>query len=160
MSTTALALPRPPAGRRAGLVGLAILLPIVLVTTLWPTHFLLRAKPAVVDALGRLHDRGALEWLTWVRLEVLANVAMLVPVALLLTLVLGARRWWIAALAGAAFSVAVELVQWTMPHRVASLLDIVANTAGAVVGALLGATIAALLGARRRRASVGSLAAR
>ncbi|WAC66510.1 VanZ family protein [Agrococcus sp. SL85] len=136
--------------RRPALAALAILVPVALLVTLWPTHALLRLKPVTVRGLTWLHDRGVVEWLTWVRLEVLANVAMLVPVAAALALALGARRWpWVLGACVAA-SVGVELVQLQMPGRVASPLDVVANAAGAALGCALGVALERVAVAARR----------
>ena len=145
--------------RRLGIAGLALVTPVVLVVTLWPTHFLLRAKPRVTRGIEWLHARDLFDWLTWTRLEVLANVAMFVPVALLVTFVLGARRWWVTVIACAALSVAVELVQALMPGRVAAALDIVANSLGALLGALLAVAIEALVRRSRRRTRAGRFVA-
>ena len=138
--------------RRVGTVGLLLAVPIVLVITLWPNHLFMRAKPRVVQGLEWLHAQQLFEWLYWTRLEVLANIAMLVPVALLLTFALGARRWWVAVAMCVAASVGVELVQSVMPGRVSSVLDIVANGLGAVIGALVAVGIEAIV-VRGRRAS-------
>ena len=138
--------------RRVGALGLLLAVPVVLLMTLWPTHFLLRAKPRVVRGIEWLHAREMLEWLYWTRLEVLANVAMLVPVALLLTFVLGARRWWLAVTLCVALSFGVELTQHFMPGRVATVQDIVANGAGALIGALLAVVVEAVARSARRRA--------
>lgn len=67
---------------------------------------------------------------------VLLNVVLFVPVGALLVVVLG-RRWWWATLAAAALSGAIELVQLVFLAREASWGDVVANTAGALVGALV-----------------------
>ena len=148
---------RPPASRQRaaplrglGIAGLALIIPAVLVVTLWPTHFLLRAKPRVTRGIEWLHARDLFDWLTWTRLEVLANVGMFVPVALLVTFVLGARRWWATVIACAALSVSVELVQALMPGRVAAVLDVIANSLGALLGALLAVAIEAIVRRRRR----------
>lgn len=155
---------RPPTSRdraaplrRLGIAGLALIIPVVLLVTLWPAHFLLRAKPRVTRGIEWLHARDLFDWLTWTRLEVLANVGMFVPVALLVTFVLGARRWWVTVAACTALSVAVELVQAFMPGRVAAVLDVIANGLGALLGALLAVTIEALV--RRRRARLTRLVA-
>lgn len=123
--------------RRAGSIGLLIAVPVVLVITLWPNHLFMRAKPMVVRGLEWLHAHQLFEWLYWTRLEVLANVAMLVPVAMLLTFVLGARRWWLAVGLCVAASVGVEAMQLFMPGRVSSFVDVVANGIGSVTGSLL-----------------------
>jgi len=98
------------------------------------------------------------EWIYWTRLEVLANVAMFVPLALLLTFVLGARRWWIAVALCVALSVGVELAQLALlPGRVASARDVVANGVGALFGVGLAAAIEGVVRSARRRARVGAL---
>lgn len=142
--------------RRLGLVGLALLAPVVLIVTLWPSHFLLRAKPRVTRGIEWLHARELFDWLTWSRLEVLANVGMFVPVALLITFALGARRWWVTIALCLALTVGVETVQAFMPGRVAALLDIIANGLGAVIGTLLATVIEALVRARRRSRVIAS----
>lgn len=138
--------------RRLGSVGLLLGVPIVLVITLWPSHLFMSAKPRVVQGLEWLHARQLFEWLYWTRLEVLANVAMLVPVALLLTFALGARRWWMAVAMCVAASAGIEAVQYVMPGRVSSILDVIANGLGAVIGALVAVAIEAMV-VRGRRAS-------
>lgn len=140
--------------RRWGVVGLLLALPVVAVVTLWPSHFLLRIKPRVVRGLEWLHARELFEWVYWTRLEVLMNVAMFVPLAVLLVFVLGARRWWVALGLCLAATVGIEVAQHLfLPGRVETVRDVVANGVGAGVGVALGAGIEALVRrARRRRA--------
>jgi len=145
--------------RRAGGVGLWLVTPIALVMTLWPTQFFMIAKPRLLQGLEWLHDRDLFEWLYWNRLEVLANVVLLVPIALLLTLVLGARRWWLAIALCASASIGVEVVQHSMPGRVSSALDVAANGVGAVCGALLGVVIELVVVGVRRASARRSAAA-
>ncbi len=87
----------------------------------------------------RMAARGASGILTDVtRLEVLANVAIVVPIGVLGALAFPRLRWqdWAAyAFIGA---LAVELVQGLLlPEREMSATDVVANTAGALIGALV-----------------------
>ena len=79
------------------------------------------------------------EWLTYGRVEKLANVAMFVPFGLLLALHLGPRRWWLGWVIGAAFSGVIEGAQATLlsPTRYATISDLVTNTVGAGIGAAL-----------------------
>lgn len=143
--------------RRVGVIGLLLALPVVAVLTLWPTHFLLRFKPRVLQGIEWFHAREMLQWVYWTRLEVLANVAMFVPLAVLLVFLLGARRWWIALGLCMAATVGIELVQHVfLPGRVASAKDVVANTAGAVIGVLIAVAIEAMVRAARRRSALRS----
>ncbi|WP_413316672.1 VanZ family protein [Agrococcus sp. 1P02AA] len=139
--------------RHIGVIGLLLAVPVIALITLWPTHFLLRFKPRVVRGIEWLHDREMFEWIYWTRLEVLANVAMFVPLALLLTFVLGARRWWVALALCLALTVGIEAIQHFMPGRVASLKDVVANGTGAAIGVLLAALTERTLRFERRVAA-------
>lgn len=70
-------------------------------------------------------------------LEFLANVALFVPLgALLMT---GWRRmpWWLPAAGGFALSALIELGQISLPSRFPTLSDLIANTLGALAGAVL-----------------------
>jgi VanZ family protein len=101
----------------------------------------------VTLVLDRLAQHPATAWITFDRVEFLANVAMFVPFGLLIALLTGRRRWWLAILAGAVFTCVIESVQGLfLPARFADPSDLVANT----LGALLGAVIA--LGVRTVRA--------
>lgn len=147
--------------RRVGVIGLLLALPVVAVLTLWPTHWLLRVKPGVVRGIEWFHARELLQWVYWTRLEVLANVAMFVPLALLLVFLLGARRWWMALGLCVAATIGIELVQHVLlPGRVASAKDVVANTAGAVIGVVIAVAIEAVVRAGRHRRAQASLGSR
>jgi len=78
-------------------------------------------------------------------LEFLANILMFVPLGLLLTL-LFAHPWRGVVLA-LLLSAGAELAQFVLPSRHPSLRDVLANVAGAAIGA----AIAWLLVLRRRR---------
>lgn len=106
--------------------------------------------PVPVDsgagALLRLITRVA-PVLTYARIEFGANVLLFVPLGLLLSLILPGRRWRVLPIA-LAVTVTIECVQaLLLGARTASVLDIVANTAGAAIGM----TAAAFIHARRRR---------
>lgn len=81
----------------------------------------------------------------WTRLDVLANVAVYVPLGAI-AVSLARRRppgairpILLATVAGSAMSILMEALQNYLPGRVASQLDWIANTAGALLGALLAA---------------------
>lgn len=80
----------------------------------------------------------------WTRFDLALNVAMYVPLGILLPLLLlGGRRMpsWLAACASlvgaSALSLLLEWMQTLLPGRVPSRLDWTANTAGALVGIAL-----------------------
>jgi glycopeptide antibiotics resistance protein len=84
---------------------------------------------------------------TFDALEVAANVVMFVPFGVL---ALAAYRWmrvWSATLAGLVTSGIIEGVQLFLPTRYSTISDLIANTAGALLGALL---VVGVRGARTR----------
>ena len=93
----------------------------------------------------------ATAWLTFNTLEFSANIVLFIPIGLLLTLMLGRRRWWVAILAGVAFTAAIEFTQRFLPTRVSDVRDIVANTLGAIVGTLLAIALVSLATRRSAR---------
>lgn len=110
----------------------------------------------VVDRLlAWLSRRPLTEWVTYAWLEFFANIAMFVPLGVFVVLWFGVRRWWLAPLIGFALSAAIELAQLQfLPSRFADPRDLVANTAGAVLGAAVMILLWFLLTsapARRRR---------
>ena len=77
-------------------------------------------------------------WVTFSRLEIIMNAAIVAPVTVLGALILPRWSWrdWTAC--GFLVALLVELLQGLLlPAREASLRDVVANTAGALLGALL-----------------------
>lgn len=78
----------------------------------------------------------------WV--EFAGNIALFLPLGFLLSVVW--RRPWVGVVVAVVVSIAAEVVQLALPARTASLRDVVANVAGAVIGA----TVAWLLLRRRR----------
>jgi glycopeptide antibiotics resistance protein len=71
-------------------------------------------------------------------LEFASNIALFVPFSLLGLLCWPSRRVIAWTAAGALTSTVIELVQLLfLPHRFATVSDVVANTTGALLGALL-----------------------
>jgi glycopeptide antibiotics resistance protein len=123
-----------PGRRRAvrwALGGLVLYAVVVAVVVALPVSY-----SSIIDHLG-VWMRTSLGWTSfgtgWI--EFVANIVIFVPLGFLLTLLF--RRAWIGALVGMAGSACVELVQTLIPHRQASLRDVVANTIGAAIGAFL-----------------------
>ena len=89
---------------------------------------------------------------TFDRLEVLMNAAIVAPVTFLASLAWPARSWrdWTAF--GFVLAVLVEVSQGLLlPGRQAAFSDVVANTAGALAGAALVAVGRSILRRRRSR---------
>jgi glycopeptide antibiotics resistance protein len=104
---------------------------------------------------GALFTEGAyaaqridgLGWLTTSDVERMANVLLFIPAGFLLCAVVPRTNRWLVWLACVAASAAVELLQYGLPGRDASPIDVVTNSTGAAIGVLL---YAALAGRRRR----------
>ncbi len=143
-----------PRARRAAWLLLVVLLAVVARITLWPSRVDEAGGPALLAVLERLHDRGVPGWLDYAFVERAANVVMFVPFGVLLAVVL-APRWWPAVALPALLSATVELVQHAaLPQRVAGVQDVLANTAGAALGASAAVGVLTLLRRRERTAAV------
>ncbi len=82
---------------------------------------------------------AGLSWVTYDVVDFAANILFFVPIGLLGALLLPRRVWWLSMPIGLALSAALELGQaFFLPQRYASWTDVLANTLGAALGALLG----------------------
>lgn len=105
---------------------------------LWPTRVDAPFDAQLATLFATLHSHGIPSFVNYALLESSANVVMFVPLGFLLTLMWSSRLAWIAPAAGLAASAVAELGQMVLlPNRVASLGDVVANTAGALLGTLI-----------------------
>lgn len=97
----------------------------------------------LLELLRRAWGAGAPPALvTFARLEVAANVAMVVPAGLLAALSWPRTTWQTWTASGFLAALAVELVQGlALPEREASASDVVANTLGVLLGAGLVAAV-------------------
>jgi glycopeptide antibiotics resistance protein len=100
-------------------------------------------------------DHRATQWITFNLLEFTANIAMFVPIGVLLVLLFGRGRWWLAILAGVVLTLMIEYTQRFLPTRVPDLRDILANSIGVVTGTLLALllTLRSARGRERRAAA-------
>ena len=93
-----------------------------------------------------------LGFITYASVEFGANIALFVPLGLLLALLFGPRRWWRAPVICFVATVVIEVGQGALlPQRVASIGDVIANTVGGCLGTLAAVAIIAAL-ARKGRA--------
>ncbi|MCR2823911.1 VanZ family protein [Microbacterium sp. zg.Y909] len=89
---------------------------------------------AIVHTLGDwLHGGIGASWFGYGWIEFSANILLFAPLGFLTTLWLRRPLW--GAAAAVALSAAAELAQLVLPSRTASVRDILANAAGAVIGA-------------------------
>lgn len=94
-------------------------------------------------ALRFFGNHALTQWITYGRVEFLANVAMFVPIGLLFLLLLGRRRWWLAALFGIVVTIAIELSQRWIPNRVSDAGDVLADSLGTALGVVAALVITA-----------------
>ena len=138
----AIASARPPrkSQLRVGqaVTGLVICAAAILWATMSPTPLDQGYESAIDRFLAVLHRNGVPEWFGYNKLEFSANVLMFVPLGFLLALALSRRAAWVALLLVPAFSVSIELVQAVaLSARFATPMDVLANTAGGYIGALV-----------------------
>ena len=108
----------------------------------------------VFRALAVFARFDATQWITYQRLEFLANVAMFIPIGIFFLLLFG-RFWWFASvLAGVALTCGIEFAQRFIPGRVSDVSDLIANSTGTVIGVLFAliVTTPAAIRLRRQRA--------
>lgn len=92
----------------------------------------------VVDVARLLRSFLPDSWINYTRVEVGLNAVIVAPLTFLGSVAWSRLRWQDWTAYGFLGAAAVELVQGVLlPARQASFSDIVANTAGACVGALL-----------------------
>ena len=133
---------------------LALYLVAAAAVVLWPTRVDAPYDGGLFAALRALHDHGLPAFVDYSFVETGANVLMFVPLGFLLTAIFPKRMWWLPTLIGFAASGAGELAQLLfLPNRVASIGDVAANTAGALVGTILAVAVRELVLARRRTRS-------
>lgn len=147
--------PLLPAPRRSTRIwALALGLPFLAglaALTLTPSRVEER-MPNLLDLVLVAAHRLGWSSLDFTRLEILANVVVFVPVGILAFLLIPRRVWPLSLLVGPAGSIAIETAQRVvLPHRAATLMDVVANSTGATLGivlALLCTTLVAALSSR------------
>lgn len=102
----------------------------------WPSPVDRPASGQLRGMLAWLHDNGLPGFIGYAQIEFTANIAMFVPMGYIIATWL--RNVWAGVLLGALVSCLIELGQAVfLPARFASSLDVVANTLGACVGAMV-----------------------
>lgn len=92
----------------------------------------------------------------WTAFDLLANVAVYLPLGFFLTLAFAQLRWrWLAVLlailSGSALSLGLETLQNWLPSRIPSNLDLVCNALGSLLGAILAHRVGPRIFARLER---------
>jgi glycopeptide antibiotics resistance protein len=101
----------------------------------WPTPVDQPLQGTLGRLLAFLHQHGAAIWFNYHFVEAAANVLLFVPVGLTATLAFASKKQWQIALLGVCVSMSMELGQLIfLDRRFPSLLDVVTNAAGTVIG--------------------------
>lgn len=118
---------------------IAILVPLALIAY-WPNPIDAPVHGQLAEILKFLHAHGIPTGFNYTFIEASANVLLFAPVGLVAALAFIEKRWWQIGAFGLIVSGCMELGQLLFLHnRIASLSDLVTNTAGAIIGALLAA---------------------
>ena len=135
------------------IVAVAYLLVLAMIA-FWPTPVDRPVSGSLGSVIAWLHAHGMPSFIGYNKIEFSANILLFTPFGYIAAAWTG--KWWHALSAGLAASCIIELGQaLILPNRVASLLDILANTMGAVLGALILALVNAMHRRHQRLADSG-----
>ena len=96
---------------------------------------------------------GLPSWVDYAVVEWCANVALFIPLGLLIALLLPRRHMWLACICGAVTSMGIEAAQSLfLPLRYATVNDVAANSIGTVLGVLTAFFLSRPVKASRRDA--------
>ncbi|MGO2660159.1 VanZ family protein [Mycetocola reblochoni] len=119
---------------------------------LWPQHVDAELRAPLGGWLDSAHRNGLPSWIGYATVESLANVALYLPAAAIAGALVPPRFVPAVPVAALLLSVGVELTQdLLLPGRTGDPRDVLANTAGAAIGAAM-----LLLIRRRRRRRAGT----
>lgn len=115
----------------------------------WPTPVDRPVQGQLADMLHFLHGLGIPSWVNYKFIEASANVLLFLPFGSVSKLSFPEKQWWRIGAIGLLTSGSMELGQLLFLHnRFASPLDLVTNTSGAMLGALLATAVLKELEAR------------
>ncbi|BCW64210.1 VanZ family protein [Arthrobacter sp. StoSoilB22] len=113
----------------------------------WPTPVDKPILGTLSRVLKYVHRLGVPDWIDYHFIEASANVAMFIPLGILAALPLPTKPWWYLAAIGLLASLCMEFGQLVfISARFSSLVDVVTNTCGAVIG-IASARLLARIGA-------------
>ncbi|MEV7663026.1 VanZ family protein [Paenarthrobacter sp. NPDC089316] len=119
-------------------IALGAYLGVVATVGFWPIPVDKPISAPLLSVLEYLHRQGAPGWIDYHFVEMSANVAMFVPFGIFSAMALPSKRGWHLLIYAVGASTVVELGQLLfLPERYYSLLDLVTNTLGAVIGIIV-----------------------
>ncbi|MEE9094697.1 VanZ family protein [Pseudarthrobacter phenanthrenivorans] len=112
-------------------------MPLALIA-FWPTPVDQPVSGQLGAVLNFLHHHGIPCWFNYDFVERSANVGLFLPVGFVAALAFPTKKWWQIGAFGMLVSACIELGQFLFLHsRFASPSDVMTNTSGAVIGALV-----------------------
>lgn len=134
--------------RVAMIFAFAYLIALVLIV-FWPTPVDQPASELLTKVIAWMHAHGVPGFLGYSQIEFSANIVLFVPMGFIVSV--WTRKAWLGLLVGAFASCLIELSQALfLQARFASGLDILANSLGAGIGALVYVAAHVLHGRRVR----------
>lgn len=131
----------------------AMLIPLALIA-FWPSPVDEPVQGQLADILTFLHRHGIPGWVNYKFVEASANVALFLPIGFASTLAFPSRPWRHIGLLGLLISGCMEVGQLLFLHnRFSTPADLMTNTSGAVIGALVAALMVRKEEARRLSAA-------
>lgn len=116
-------------------------LAVVAWVTLGPQPLDAQGSALLYRLIEEFSQHSLTSWLTYSRVEFLANIVMFIPIGIFFVLLMG-RKWWFAAIfAGIGLTFTIEFVQLFLPSRVPDVRDLISNTLGACAGVLVALVI-------------------
>ena len=138
--------PKSRAREWLGALTLAFYASIVIMATMWPTPLDQGYEASINKLFAVLYRNGVPLWFGYDKLEFTANIMMFVPLGFLVALLLPARVWWLALLICPAMSIAIEVTQAVaLSARFATVIDVISNSLGAVIGILIAVILRAIV---------------
>ncbi|MDP9989347.1 hypothetical protein J2S98_004537 [Arthrobacter oryzae] len=117
----------------------ALAIPLAFIA-FWPSPVDKPVSGQLAAVLTFLYRHGIPRWINYSFVETTANIVLFMPVGFAAGLAFPSKRWWQIGGFGMLVSGCIELGQLLFLHdRFASPSDIMTNTSGAVIGALLAA---------------------
>lgn len=126
--------PHPSSGARVLVMGVATL--VVMAVTLTPRQLVGPARALFMN-LAHVFAAPLVEPMTYLELESTLNAMLFIPLGAAFAIALSRRLWVLAPLLVFCASFAIEHVQSAIPGRVPDVQDVVWNTIGGVVGAVV-----------------------
>ena len=126
----------------------AMLVPLAFVA-FWPSPIDQPVQGDLAQVLRFLHAHGVPRWFNYKFVEAAANVALFVPLGIVASQAFPDRSWWRVGAFGLLVSGCMELGQLLfLDDRFATPQDLVTNTSGAVIGAIVARIVTRRLRAR------------